>query len=187
MFAGAGTFGTVRAGIYRPKNGGPEVECAIKVLKPADECPNQKVNGKCSHPFNMSMYTYMYTVFTLCIYTVFILSLCVHCHCMYLHGVYIVIVYIYMVCTLSLYVHCIYMVCTLSLYIFTWYVHCHCMYTVFTWCVHCHCVYTVCTLYVHCMNTMNINFYDHVHVGGDSPRSRCHGRSEPSIHCQTLW
>ena len=46
MFAGAGTFGTVRAGIYRPKNRGPEVECAIKVLKPADECPNQKVNGK---------------------------------------------------------------------------------------------------------------------------------------------
>ena len=40
---GAGTFGTVRAGIYKPKNGGPAVECAIKVLKPADELPNQKV------------------------------------------------------------------------------------------------------------------------------------------------
>ena len=40
---GAGTFGTVRAGVYKPKNGGPEVECAIKVLKPADELPNQKV------------------------------------------------------------------------------------------------------------------------------------------------
>ena len=41
--AGAGTFGTVRAGIYKPKNGAPEVECAIKVLKPAEEMPNQKV------------------------------------------------------------------------------------------------------------------------------------------------
>ena len=43
LVTGAGTFGTVRAGIYKPKNGGPEVECAIKVLKPADELPNQKV------------------------------------------------------------------------------------------------------------------------------------------------
>ena len=40
---GAGTFGTVRAGIYKPKNGGPQVECAIKALKPMDELPNQKV------------------------------------------------------------------------------------------------------------------------------------------------
>ena len=43
MFPGAGTFGTVRAGIYRPKNGGPELECAVKALKPMDELPNQKV------------------------------------------------------------------------------------------------------------------------------------------------
>ena len=40
---GAGTFGTVRAGIYKPKNGGPQVECAIKALKPMDELPTQKV------------------------------------------------------------------------------------------------------------------------------------------------
>ncbi len=41
---GAGTFGTVRAGIYRPKSGEPEVKCAIKCLKPTDELPNQKVS-----------------------------------------------------------------------------------------------------------------------------------------------
>ena len=44
---GAGTFGTVRAGIYKPRNGGPEVECAIKVLKPAEELGNQKVVCVC--------------------------------------------------------------------------------------------------------------------------------------------
>ncbi len=43
FFQGAGTFGTVRAGIYKPKTGGPEVKCAIKCLKPAEELPNQKV------------------------------------------------------------------------------------------------------------------------------------------------
>ena len=45
---GAGTFGTVRAGVYKPKNGGAEVECAIKVLKPAEELGNQKVEFLCS-------------------------------------------------------------------------------------------------------------------------------------------
>ena len=40
---GTGVFGIVRAGVYKPKSGGPEVECAIKMLKPADESPNQKV------------------------------------------------------------------------------------------------------------------------------------------------
>ena len=44
--AGAGTFGTVRAGIYRPKNGEPEVKCAVKCLKPTDELPNQKVSER---------------------------------------------------------------------------------------------------------------------------------------------
>ena len=39
---GAGTFGTVRRGLYRPKNGEPEVECALKYLKPTEELPNQK-------------------------------------------------------------------------------------------------------------------------------------------------
>ncbi|KAL5486969.1 hypothetical protein EMCRGX_G019516 [Ephydatia muelleri] len=39
---GAGTFGTVRLGVYRPKNGEPEVQCALKYLKQADELPNQK-------------------------------------------------------------------------------------------------------------------------------------------------
>ena len=43
LITGAGTFGTVKAGTYKPKNGGPEVECAIKALKPVDEFPNQKV------------------------------------------------------------------------------------------------------------------------------------------------
>ena len=41
---GAGTFGTVKAGVYKPKNGGPPVDCAIKALKPMDELPNQKVS-----------------------------------------------------------------------------------------------------------------------------------------------
>ena len=40
---GAGTFGTVRLGIYRPKNGEPEMKCALKCLKPNEELPNQKV------------------------------------------------------------------------------------------------------------------------------------------------
>ena len=40
---GAGTFGTVRAGIYKPKNGQPEVKCALKCLKPTEELPNQSV------------------------------------------------------------------------------------------------------------------------------------------------
>ena len=44
--SGAGTFGTVKAGTYRPKNGGPEVECAVKALKPMDELPNQKVRSE---------------------------------------------------------------------------------------------------------------------------------------------
>ena len=43
--AGAGTFGMVRAGVYRPKNGEPEVKCAVKCLKPTDELPNQKVGS----------------------------------------------------------------------------------------------------------------------------------------------
>ncbi len=42
--SGAGTFGTVKAGVYKPKNGGPPVDCAIKALKPMDELPNQKVS-----------------------------------------------------------------------------------------------------------------------------------------------
>ena len=29
--------------MYRPKNGEPEVQCALKYLKPAEELPNQKV------------------------------------------------------------------------------------------------------------------------------------------------
>ncbi len=45
MYVGAGTFGTVRAGTYKPKNGGPEIEVAIKALKPVDELPNQKVSA----------------------------------------------------------------------------------------------------------------------------------------------
>ena len=40
---GAGAFGTVSAGVYKPKNGGPKVDCAVKVLKPMDELPTQKV------------------------------------------------------------------------------------------------------------------------------------------------
>lgn len=44
MYLGAGTFGTVRLGVYRPKNGEPEVQCALKYLKQADELPNQKVH-----------------------------------------------------------------------------------------------------------------------------------------------
>lgn len=43
LHTGAGTFGTVRAGIYRPKNGEPEAKCAIKCLKPTEELPNQTV------------------------------------------------------------------------------------------------------------------------------------------------
>nr|BAA81723.2 protein tyrosine kinase [Ephydatia fluviatilis] len=39
---GAGTFGTVRLGVYRPKNGEPEVQCALKYLKQSEELPNQK-------------------------------------------------------------------------------------------------------------------------------------------------
>ena len=30
--------------MYRPKNGEPEVQCALKYLKQADELPNQKVH-----------------------------------------------------------------------------------------------------------------------------------------------
>ena len=48
LITGAGTVGTVKAGTYKPKNGGPEVECAIKALKPVYEFPNQKVReGQC--------------------------------------------------------------------------------------------------------------------------------------------
>ncbi len=39
---GAGTFGTVKKGIYRPKSGESAVECALKCLKPTEELPNQK-------------------------------------------------------------------------------------------------------------------------------------------------
>ena len=39
---GAGTFGTVRQGIYRPLSGEPPVKCALKFLKPTEELPNQK-------------------------------------------------------------------------------------------------------------------------------------------------
>ena len=43
VHVGAGTFGTVRAGLYQPRNGDPEVKCAIKCLKPTEDLPNQKV------------------------------------------------------------------------------------------------------------------------------------------------
>ena len=39
---GAGTFGTVKKGIYRPKSGERAIECALKCLKPTEELPNQK-------------------------------------------------------------------------------------------------------------------------------------------------
>lgn len=39
---GAGTFGTVRQGVYRPLSGEPPVKCALKFLKPTEELPNQK-------------------------------------------------------------------------------------------------------------------------------------------------
>ncbi len=42
MCIGAGTFGTVKKGIYRPKSGEKAIECALKCLKPTDELPNQK-------------------------------------------------------------------------------------------------------------------------------------------------
>ena len=42
MCVGAGTFGTVKKGIYRPKSGEKAIECALKCLKPTEELPNQK-------------------------------------------------------------------------------------------------------------------------------------------------
>ena len=42
-YTGAGTFGAVRAGIYRPRAGGPEVKCAVKCLKQSAEDPVPKV------------------------------------------------------------------------------------------------------------------------------------------------
>lgn len=39
---GAGTFGAVRAGIYRPRAGGGEVKCAVKCLKQSAEDPVPK-------------------------------------------------------------------------------------------------------------------------------------------------
>ena len=55
MYLGAGTFGAVRAGIYRPRAGGPEVKCAVKCLKQSSEDPVPKV-------YRASMYMYMYMV-----------------------------------------------------------------------------------------------------------------------------
>lgn len=43
LFTGAGTFGAVRAGIYRPRAGGGEVKCAVKCLKQSSEDPVPKV------------------------------------------------------------------------------------------------------------------------------------------------
>ena len=43
LFAGAGTFGAVRAGIYRPRAGGGEVKCAVKCLKQSADDPVPKV------------------------------------------------------------------------------------------------------------------------------------------------
>ena len=39
LITGAGTFGAVRAGIYRPRAGGGEVKCAVKCLKQSSEDP----------------------------------------------------------------------------------------------------------------------------------------------------
>lgn len=43
IFSGAGTFGAVRAAMYRPKNGEPHVECAVKCLKTDHNGTNEKV------------------------------------------------------------------------------------------------------------------------------------------------
>lgn len=43
LYAGAGTFGAVRAGIYRPRAGGGEVKCAVKCLKQSADDPVPKV------------------------------------------------------------------------------------------------------------------------------------------------
>ena len=52
LLKGTGTFSIVKAGVYKPKNGGSEVKCAIKALKPAHELADQKVaffNQNTSH------------------------------------------------------------------------------------------------------------------------------------------
>lgn len=42
--AGAGTFGAVRAAVYKPKNGEPQVECAVKCLKTDNHGTNERVS-----------------------------------------------------------------------------------------------------------------------------------------------
>ncbi|CAI8045899.1 Tyrosine-protein kinase ZAP-70 [Geodia barretti] len=39
---GAGTFGAVRAAVYKPKNGEPQVECAVKCLKTDNQGTNER-------------------------------------------------------------------------------------------------------------------------------------------------
>ena len=51
---GAGTFGAVRGGIYRPRAGGPEVKCAVKCLKQSAEDPVPKV-----HVYTCTLYMYV--------------------------------------------------------------------------------------------------------------------------------
>lgn len=45
MSLGAGTFGAVRAAVYKPKNGEPQVECAVKCLKTDNQGTNERVSA----------------------------------------------------------------------------------------------------------------------------------------------